>query len=251
MNISDFLKNNKYIKNMNEYVKKNNIINYGFEEEIDELVRGLCRLKKSNVLLLGKAGVGKTAVVEKLCQLINDKKVPSFMQNKTVLEMSLNGAVAGTQYRGQLEERIEEVLNFASNNKNIIIFIDEIHNILKANSSNGENISVGDMLKPYMARSDVSLIGATTNEEYKMSIARNSAMDRRFLKLNINEPDKTQTIKILESCKTKYQEHYGIKLSKKDILNVVNKAQKQKGTFPDKAFDELENYCYIKSNKGE
>lgn len=240
-----FIDRNNCIKNMNEYVKKNKIKNYGFDEEIKELIKGLNRVKKNNVLLLGKPGIGKTALVEKLCELINQEKVPDILKNKTILEINMVGLEAGTQYRGSMEKKVQDIFNFIMDRDDIIIFIDEIHNILRCGKSEGSS-GLGDMLKPYMARNELTLIGATTIEEYEETISKNGAMDRRFCKLYMDEPDEKKLLLILEKSKTQYEKHYNIKLSKNDIVKVIELSKSRQGSFPDKAFDELEDYCYEK-----
>lgn len=244
--INDFIDNNSCLTNMNKYVKENNIKNYCFEKEIKELIKGLSKMKKSNVLLLGKAGIGKTALVEKLCELINEGDVPDSLKNKTILELSLGGAVAGTKYRGEFEEKIENILNFIKKRDDIILFIDEVHNVLGAGRAEGA-IGAGDLLKPFMARGDIKIIGATTTKEYSHSIKKNSAMNRRFSKLLIKEPDVSTTIDILRQSKKAYEDYYKINLDDKEIILVVFKCKYKKGCYPDKAFDELESYCYEKA----
>ncbi len=244
--IRNFVNENNYVKNMNEYVKKNKIKNYGLESETEELIKGLSRLKKNNVLILGKAGIGKTALVEKLCEMINSKQVPYILQNKTVLEISLGGILAGTHYRGSFEEKVQNLINFVTERNNIILFMDEIHTLMSCNNQDGL-IGFGDMLKPYLAREDFSLIGATTIKEYEEHIAKDSAIDRRFFKLSMEEPSFDKIVNILQKSKSQYEKHYNIKLNKNDIIKVIELAKERKGAFPDKAFDELEDYCYLKS----
>lgn len=246
--VENFICSNSYAYNMNEYVKKNKIKNYGFEEELKELIKGLSRFKKNNVLLIGKAGVGKTALVEKLCEMINSNKVPIILQNKTILNISLSGVVAGTRYRGSMEEKLQKLLDFVTNRDDIIVFVDEIHNFLKAGKSEGA-LSVSDILKPYLARNDFSLIGATTIDEFNETIAKDSAVLRRFYKVDLEEPSLEKTITILEKAKMDYEKHYSIKLTKKDIQKIVELAKNNSGSFPDKAFDVLEEYCYMKANE--
>ena len=241
-----FLDDNNCLRDVNCYVEENEIHNYGQEEYLAQLIKYLRKLKKGNVLLLGKAGIGKTALVESLAQAINEKKVPEYLQDKIVLELSLGGAVAGTKYRGEFEEKIQKVLEFVSKRKDIILFIDEIHTVLSAGAAEGA-LSAADMLKPYLARGEINLIGATTKEEYVKSIKRNKAMDRRFSKINMKEPNILDTINILKSVKENYEDHYGTEINDWEIRNIVLMANFKKGNFPDKALDSLEDYCYAKT----
>lgn len=244
--MNNFINNNSCLRNMNEYVKENNVKNYGFEKEIKGLIKGLSKMKKSNVLLLGKAGIGKTALVEKLCELINEGNVPDYLKDKIILELSLGEALAGTRYRGEFEEKIEKILKFIKNNDNLILFIDEVHNVLGAGAAEGA-IGAGDILKPFMARGNIKIIGATTIEEYSRSIKKNKAMDRRFSKLLMKEPDIHTTINILKQSKKVYENYYNVSLNDKEIILIVFKCKHKKGCYPDKAFDELEDYCYEKT----
>lgn len=243
MNLYDFIEENSCLKNVREYVQKYNIKNYGQEQYLNQVFKYLRRLKKGNVLLLGKPGIGKSALIETLASAINENKVPNFLKGKIILELSLGGAVAGTKYRGEFEEKIQNILKFVSKRKNIILFIDEAHNILKAGGAEGA-IACGDMLKPYLARGEIKLIVATTKLDYKMTIKHDKAMNRRFGKINMKEPSILETINILTSVKEQYEKHYDIKLNNYDIRNIVFSSIAKRGTFPDKAFDTLEDYCY-------
>ncbi len=246
--ITQFCRENHYVVDMNDYVKKQKIKNIGFDAEIEKLIKGLSKLKKNNVVILGKAGIGKTSLVERLCELINKGEVPKMLKNKTILEVSLNGAMAGTQYRGAFEDKIQKLINLVINRDDIILFIDEIHNLINCNN-NDNTVGLADTLKPYLARGEFSLIGATTLKEYEESIAKDPALERRFYKLNLEEPSEEKVINILQKSKNQYEKHYDVKLNKNDILKIVELAKNRKGAYPDKAFDELEDYCYLKSKE--
>lgn len=246
--IREFCRDNTFVTDMNDYVKTNKIKNIGFDDEIEELIKGLSKLKKNNVVILGKAGIGKTALVEKLCELINSNKVPKMLKNKTILEVSLNGALAGTSYRGAFEDKIQKLINLVTDRNDIILFIDEIHNLINCNN-NDNTVGLADTLKPYLARGNFSLISATTLKEYENSIAKDPALERRFFKLNLEEPSEEKVLNILQKSKSVYEKHYGVKLNKNDIVKIIELANNRDGAFPDKAFDELEDYCYKKSKE--
>lgn len=230
------------------YKSKNEII-YGFDEEIKTLIKLLQKYKKPNVIITGKAGVGKTALVEKLAQLIAKGKVPSQLKNKYIYELSLNKTVSGTTYRGDFEKKVEKIIERARG-REIILFIDEIHNImgLGGSESNGA-MSMSEALKPYLSRNEISIIGATTELEYKKYIKRDTAFTRRFSKMEIKEPKPNVVNSILNESKKLYEKHYKVKLNDEDLKEIVKRAKKRKGTFPDKAFDELEDFCYELSQK--
>ena len=205
----------------------------GFDKELKELEKGLCRLKKPNVLLVGEPGVGKTALVEKFAKLLTVGNVARNLRGKKVYELYLNNTIAGTRYRGDFEEKIVNILNVIEKSENVILFIDEIHNImgLGAGKDNG-GMPMSDTLKPYLARGIITVIGATTKEEYEKYIKPDKALNRRFYKVNIKEPSKEDTLKML--------------MENKQIISILKKSRKREGYFPDKAFDELETYCYDK-----
>ena len=239
-------------ENMNERVGhyKNNI--YGFENELEELYRCLSRYKKRNVLLIGKAGVGKTALVEKFCQEINNKNVPNKFKKVVVYELFLNSVLSGTKYRGDMEEKVKSILERVSNDTKVILFVDEIHNLIGLGKS-GENgqMSFDETLKPYLARGQITLIGATTEKEYKRYIKNNDAFDRRFNKLYIKEPNLKTTLEILKSYKSEYENYYGIFLRENEFKQILVKSFMRRGNNPDKALDELEDFCYERSKDNE
>lgn len=244
--------NNDMIENMNERVLQFGGTIYGFDKELDTLYHSLNRYKKSSVLLIGKAGVGKTALVEKFCQEINNGKVPKRYKDTVVFELSLNSLIAGTKYRGDFEEKVDEFLSDITDDKDIIIFIDEIHNIMNlGNSDINGAISFSETLKPYLARNRITIIGATTEIEYKKYIKKDSAFDRRFSKIYIGEPSLKTTYDILKSVKKEYENYYGIFLRENELKQIAFKSLFRKGNNPDKALDELEDFCYERNKDNE
>lgn len=243
----------KELENINERVTTNLYNLVSFDKEVDELIKGLSRLKKSNVLILGKAGVGKTSLVEKLASKINAGTIPKQLKNKTIYELSLNSLLAGTRYRGDFEQKVDKILNIIKDDKDIILFVDEVHNFLNCGDTNDNkgSMSLGDTFKPYLANNRIKLIGATTIEEYNEYIRPNKAFDRRFYKMILKEPSIDKVLEMLIANQKQYEDYYDIKLSIEDLERVIKKAKRKKGTFPDKAFDELEEYCYVLSKKME
>ncbi len=181
----------------------------GREREIERIIQILVRRKKNNPVLIGEAGVGKTAIVEGLAQRIAEGKVPDLLKNKRVLALDLPAIVAGTKYRGQFEERLKAVLNEIVKNRDCIIFIDELHTIVGAGAAEGA-IDASNMLKPALARGELHCIGATTFEEYRKYIEKHSALERRFQPVVVEPPTVPETIKILEGLKEKYEMHHNI-----------------------------------------
>lgn len=245
MKLDDFIKMHGCLKNLNKYVMVNNIKNVGLEEETQKLIKILFKYKKRNALIIGKAGIGKTALVENLAYLINKKLVPRFLENKVIVELSLGSSLAKTRYRGEFEEKIQMILDYVKNHKNIILFIDEIHTLINAGGSDGA-IGAGDMFKPFLARGDISVIGATTFDDYCRTIREDKALNRRFSVIKMKEPSINKTIDILNGVKYKYEEHYNIDLVDDEIFKIVVNSRYKKGCFPDKALDTLEDYCYYK-----
>lgn len=255
--LGDSTKNDAFrcLTDMHKYVKENNITVTGFDDELEQLVKGLLRYKKPNVILLGEPGVGKTALVEKLAIAINEHKVPPIISKYRIMQLSINTAIAGTRYRGDFEEKIEKVLSAVAKQKNIVLFIDEIHNIVGAGATGNADatLDAANILKPYLARGAIKVIGATTNEEYEY-IKRDGALARRFKTLEILEPTKEQTMDILKSMKPVMLEHYDVKISNKELEDIYYQSTFRKGRMPDVALDELEEFCvdvYYKRCKEE
>lgn len=240
-----FVRNNLCLKDLRKYVKEKNITNTSLDEELEKIEKGLNRFKKNNVLIIGKPGIGKTALVEALCKKINRHDVPTNLRTKKIVELSLGGLLAGTRYRGDFEKKIEDILQFATKRNDVIFFIDEIHNLVDCGGAEGA-ISAGEILKPYLARGEICIIGATTIQEYKKTIFRDKAFNRRFMTIEMKEPSFETTIKILNNSIKKYESHYKVRLNDEEIKSIVKKSKKRNGAFPDKAFDALEEYCYEK-----
>lgn len=242
-----------YLTDLRKSVKEQNTCVVGFDDELEKLIKALLRYKKPNVILLGEPGVGKTALVEKLAIALNKGEVPPIIANYRILQLSISNALAGTKYRGEFEEKMENILNIVSKNKNIILFIDEIHNIIGAGASSESTLDAGNILKPYLARGSIKIIGATTNDEYER-IKEDGALARRFKTIEILEPDTEQTMNILKAMKPVMSKQYGVKLSDKQLKDIYYRSTFRKGRMPDAALDELEEYCidiYYENSKKE
>ncbi|MDQ6531232.1 AAA family ATPase [Flavobacterium sp. LHD-85] len=212
--------------------------------EIRKLMEILSRRFKNNPLLLGKPGVGKTALIENLASMINNGQVPKELKNKTIYGLRISDLVAGTSYRGEFEEKVKIILNEVyKNSEKIILFIDEIHTVSKAGSSEG-GLDLANMLKPALSRGDFQLIGATTNEEYEKFLQHDKALDRRFQKILIEEPDDYICYLMIKKLKSKYEFFHDIQIEDEGILEAVllSKSDKTK-FFPDKALDLLDLAC--------
>ncbi len=181
----------------------------GREKEIERIVQILARRKKNNPVLIGEAGVGKTAIVEGLAQRIVAGRVPNVLKNKRVLALDMAAIVAGTKYRGQFEERLKSILNEIQHHGDCIIFIDEIHTIVGAGAAEGA-IDASSILKPALARGEIQVIGATTPEEYRRYIEKHSALERRFQKIMVEPPTVAETVQILQGLKEKYELHHNV-----------------------------------------
>lgn len=220
----------------------------GREKEINEVIEVLLRKKKSNPLLIGAAGVGKTAIVEELARRIENKEVPYPLLNKKIIDLPMGDLVSGTKYRGEFEERLTKIIKEVIKNKNIILFIDEVHTMVNAGGAEGA-INAGDILKPYLARGELKVIGATTTEEYEKFIAKDKALERRFETILVKEPTLEETREILFGLRSSYEKHHNIKITDKNIEDIVTFANKYlfKKKNPDKSIDLLDSVCaYVK-----
>lgn len=210
----------------------------GREEEIQRLVEILCRKTKNNPVLIGEAGVGKTAVVEGLAQAIVAGDVPEILKDKIIYSLEIGGLMAGTKYRGAMEEKLKEAIETIIESKNIIVFIDEIHTLAQAGSEKGET-SPSDMLKPYLARGEMQTIGATTTDEYRKFIEKDKALERRFQPIHVNPPSVEQTILILKGLKDSYEAFHKITITDEAIeaAAVLSDRYISDRSLPDKAID--------------
>ncbi len=213
----------------------------GRNEQIDRVIQILSRRNKNNPCLIGEPGVGKTAIVEGLARKIIERNVPENMQEKRIYSLDLASLVAGAKYRGDFEDRIKKCITEIKKSKDIILFIDEIHNIVGAGAAEGA-IDAANILKPILARGEIQLIGATTIEEYRKYIEKDAALERRFSPIMIEEPSMAQTIEILKGLKEKYEKHHNIIISNKAIEECVNLSQRYitDRFMPDKAIDLLD-----------
>ncbi|MBQ1903201.1 MAG: ATP-dependent Clp protease ATP-binding subunit [Ruminococcus sp.] len=214
------------------------------EVEMQRIMEILCRRTKNNPCLVGEAGVGKTAVVEGLAMKILGGDVPDMLCGKRIFALDLTLLLAGAKYRGDFEERLKDCLAEAEKAGNVILFIDELHNIMGAGAAEGA-IDAANILKPQLARRGLQLIGATTFEEYKKTIEKDSAMDRRFQKVIIGEPTAEQTCEILRGLKKRYEQHHGVRISDEVISRTTWLAKRYVTGrfFPDKAIDILDEAC--------
>lgn len=210
----------------------------GREEEIERLVEILCRKTKNNPVLIGEAGVGKTAVVEGLAQAIVSGDVPEILKDKIVYSLEIGGLMAGTKYRGSMEEKLKDAIETIIQSKNIIVFIDEIHTLAQAGSEKGET-SPADMLKPYLARGELQTIGATTTDEYRKFIEKDKALERRFQPIIVAPPSVEQTIQILKGLRDSYEAFHKITITDDAIeaAAVLSDRYIMDRSLPDKAID--------------
>ena len=210
----------------------------GRSKEIERVIQILSRRTKNNPCLIGEPGVGKTAIVEGLAQKINLGDVPEVLKNKRVVSMDISGMVAGAKYRGDFEERIKKALGEVKKAGDVILFIDEIHTIVGAGSAEGA-IDAANILKPMLARGEIQLVGATTIGEYRKYIEKDTALERRFSPVTVNEPTEKDTITILKGIRDKYEAHHNVKITDEAIESAVTLSEKYINDrfLPDKAID--------------
>ena len=210
----------------------------GRQKEIERVVQILCRRTKNNPCLIGEPGVGKTAIAEGLALKISSGEVPELLREKRIVALDLTSMVAGTKYRGDFEERIKAAIEEVSRSGNVILFIDEVHTLIGAGSAEGA-VDAANILKPALARGEMQVIGATTLEEYRKNIEKDSALERRFQPVVVGEPSKDEAIEILKGLRDKYEAHHKVKITDEAIEAAVNMSVRYIGDrfLPDKAID--------------
>lgn len=239
---------------LNEQVKRGKLDPvYGREKELQRITQILARKKKNNPLLLGEPGVGKTAVVEALAHRIASGNVPPYLLNKRIVAVDMSSIVAGTMYRGQFEERMKKLIHELKANPDVILYMDEIHTLMGSGNTQG-GVDAASMLKPPLARGEIRCIGATTLEEYRKSIEKDGAMDRRFQKVMVNAPDEKETLLILKKLQPIYEKHHHVTYTEKALESAVYLTERYvtDRQFPDKAIDALDEagaYSFIKHQK--
>ena len=221
------------------------------DEEINKVIETLLRHKKNNPLLVGKAGVGKTAIVEELARRINNKQIPEKLENTRIIMLEMGNLVAGTKYRGEFEEKLTKIIDKATEDESIILFIDEIHSMVNAGAADGA-VSAADILKPYLARGNIKVIGATTINEYNKYFLKDKALIRRFEKIVIDEPSLEETKQILYNIKKEYEKYHNIKITSKNIEDIVKYADLyiHDKCNPDKSIELLDSICAKVKLKG-
>jgi ATP-dependent Clp protease ATP-binding subunit ClpC len=213
----------------------------GRDKEVKRIAQILSRKKKNNAVIVGEAGVGKSALVEKLALMINNNECPPNLVSKRVVSLDLTSLVAGTKYRGQFEERIKAILHELQENTDVIVFIDELHTMVGAGNASG-SMDAANILKPALARGEIQCIGATTFDEYKKHIEKDGALVRRFQKIILSEPTEDETIEILNNLKGSYQDFHRVNYEQ-DVVETIVRLSKRYMTdkqFPDKAIDILD-----------
>ena len=248
--------NNESVTSFKEGVILNDTVSddilIGRERETAELEEALLRKNKCNPLLVGKAGVGKSAIVEEFVRRINKGDVPSRLKNIKVLKVDMGSLVAGTKYRGEFEEKVTNLLKELESSKETVLFIDEIHTLINAGGAEGA-ISACDIFKPFLARGEVKVIGATTEKEYHNTIMKDKALNRRFELIEVAEPSNEETITILEGIKKVYENFHKCSISNEVIKKIVSLSNEYifNKSNPDKAIDLLDSVCVYASCKNK
>ena len=224
----------------------------GRDVEIDRIIRILARRTKNNPVLIGDAGVGKTAIVEGLAQRIAQGNVPRTLAGKRILALTLAGVVAGTKYRGEFEARLHRMLEELSRAGDVIVFIDELHTIVGAGSAEGSTVDAANMLKPALARGEIRCIGATTFDEYRRYIESDEALERRFAPVVIEEPSPESALGMLAASRDRYERHHGVRISDETLRAAVSLSARYitDRNMPDKAFDVLDEASALVALRG-
>lgn len=230
-------------ENINERIRKRGTFEiFGRDKEIDRAFEVLLRKNKSNVIFVGDAGVGKTAIVEGMAEKIVERKCPDLLLHKEIISLDIASVVSGTIYRGQMEEKIKNIIDSLKTNKQYVLFIDEIHTIIGSGTSSEGGLDMANILKPALSRGEISCIGATTSEEYKSFFKKDSALDRRFENIEVKEPSKEEVEELLLKAKTSYEEFHTVEYSEEIIKLIIDLCDYYLPLkkFPDKAFDILD-----------
>ncbi|WP_305073507.1 ATP-dependent Clp protease ATP-binding subunit ClpA [Propionivibrio sp.] len=214
----------------------------GRDSELERVIQTLCRRRKNNPLLVGEAGVGKTAIAEGLARRIVENDVPDVLANAKVFALDMGALLAGTKYRGDFEQRLKAVVKQLSENPNAILFIDEIHTLIGAGSASGGTLDASNLLKPALSNGQLKCIGATTYNEFRTIFEKDHALSRRFQKIDINEPSVSDTIEILKGLKSRFESHHGIKYSAAALTSAVDLSVRfiTDRHLPDKAIDVID-----------
>jgi ATP-dependent Clp protease ATP-binding subunit ClpA len=233
----------QYTQNLNQLARDGKIDPLiGREPEVERVIQVLCRRRKNNPLLVGEAGVGKTAIAEGLAWRIVKNEVPEILEKSSVYSLDMGALLAGTKYRGDFEQRLKAVLKQLKSNPNAVLFIDEIHTLIGAGSASGGTLDASNLLKPALATGQLKCIGATTYNEYRGIFEKDHALSRRFQKIDVNEPTVQQTIEILKGLKSRFEEHHGVKYSASAITAAAELSAKfiNDRHLPDKAIDVID-----------
>src|SRR5216117_1807742 len=214
----------------------------GRDRELERVVQVLCRRRKNNPLLVGEAGVGKTAIAEGLARRINEREVPDLLKEYQVYSLDIGALLAGTKYRGDFEQRLKAVLKQLAENPKSILFIDEIHTIIGAGAASGGTLDASNLLKPALSTGALKCIGATTYNEYRQIFEKDHALSRRFQKIDVPEPSIAETIEILKGLKTRFEQHHGIKYAPAALTSAAELAARfiNDRHLPDKAIDVID-----------
>jgi ATP-dependent Clp protease ATP-binding subunit ClpA len=214
----------------------------GRDSEIQRVIQTLCRRRKNNPLLVGEAGVGKTAIAEGLAKRIVDKEVPVILEDTTIFSLDMGALLAGTKYRGDFEQRLKTVMKQLNEHKDAILFIDEIHTLIGAGSASGGTLDASNLLKPALSNGSIKCIGATTYQEYRTVFEKDHALTRRFQKIDVEEPSILDTINILKGLKTRFEKHHNVKYSVAAINSAAELSAKYINDrhLPDKAIDVID-----------
>ena len=233
----------QYTTNINELAKKGKIDPLiGREYEVERVIQVLCRRRKNNPLLVGEAGVGKTAIAEGLARRIIDKEVPDILDQATVYSLDMGALLAGTKYRGDFEQRLKAVLKQLKSDPNAVLFIDEIHTLIGAGSASGGTLDASNLLKPALSSGALRCVGATTYNEYRGIFEKDHALSRRFQKIDVVEPSVEQTVQILKGLKSRFEEHHGVKYTAAALSSAAELSAKYINDrhLPDKAIDVID-----------